>query len=194
MGLRTGAGRCIDCIRQPPPLDATFAALPYAYPWSGLVTRYKFGNHPGWAAFFAELMLGRPGMREALGNLRADDLIVPLPLSAARLESRGFNQAWELACALAKQSGTAGRPDAALLLRVRDTRPQTELQRDARMANVKGVFQADPLRVHLLKARRVVLVDDVMTSGASLFSAAEALKVAGATQVCGFVLARTAAR
>ena len=193
MGLRTAAGRCLDCIRQPPPLDATLAAVQYVYPWSSLVTRYKFGDHPGWATFFAGLMLGSPGVREALNSLREDDLIVPVPLSANRLESRGFNQAWELASALAKQSGSAGSPAARLLLRVRDTRPQTELQREARMANVKGAFQVDPLQVAMLAGRRVVLVDDVMTSGASLFAAAGALRQAGAAHITGIVLARTPA-
>ena len=193
IGLRSAQNRCLDCIRQCPPLDATLAAVQYVYPWSSLVTRYKFGDHPGWATFFATLMLGSPGVREALQGLRTGDLIVPVPLSTARLESRGFNQAWELTSALSKQSGSPGRPDAKLLLRVRDTRPQTELQREARMANVKGAFQIDPLRVTVLTARRVVLVDDVMTSGASLFAAAAALRQAGAAHITGIVLARTPA-
>ena len=191
MGLRSAQSRCLDCIRQAPPLDATLAAVQYVYPWSTLVTRYKFGDHPGWAAFFASLLLGSPGVRAALDRLDRGDLIVPVPLSSARLESRGFNQAWELASALSRQSGSAGSPDAKLLLRVRDTRPQTELAREARMANVKGAFQVDPLRAVALTGRRVVLVDDVMTSGASLFAAAAALRQAGATHITGMVLART---
>lgn len=193
MGLRGATDRCIDCIRQPPPVDATLAAVNYGYPWSSLVTRYKFGNHPGWAAFFAGLMLDTPGGREAFSCLQPGDLIVPVPLSRARLESRGFNQAWELASALSSQSGGAGRPEARLLLRVRDTLPQTELQREQRLANVKGAFQVDPLRVAVLAQRRVVLVDDVMTSGASLFAAAGALRQAGAIHITGMVLARTPA-
>lgn len=193
IGLRNAQSRCLDCIRQPPPLDAALAVVQYIYPWSSLVTRYKFGDHPGWAAFFAGLMLGSPSVRQALNSLQTGDLIVPVPLSAARMESRGFNQAWELASALAKQSGSAGNSDAKLLLRVRDTRPQTELAREARMANVKGAFQVDPLRLTLLTGRRVVLVDDVMTSGASLFAAAAALRQAGAAHITGMVLARTPA-
>ena len=193
IGLRSAQNCCLDCIRQSPPLDATLAAVQYVYPWSSLVTRYKFGDRPGWATFFAELMLGCPGVRQALQGLQTGDLIVPVPLSAARLESRGFNQAWELASALSQQSGSAGRPDARLLLRVRDTRPQTDLQREGRMANVKGAFQVDPLRMAVLTTRRVVLVDDVMTSGASLFAAAAALRQAGAAHITGIVLARTPA-
>ena len=76
-------------------------------------------------------------------------------------------------------------------MRVKNTRPQTELLRQERLANVKGAFQIDPLRVLEIKGKRVVLVDDVMTSGASLFTAAHALQAAGATHVAGIVLART---
>ena len=184
---------CIDCIRHPPPVDNTLVALSYAYPWSELITHYKFGNRPGWAPFFAELMLGATGVRPVLEMLHTDDLIIPMPLSAQRLQSRGFNQAWELTRALARQSATPAQPDARLLLRVKHTQPQTTLQREARLANVKGAFQADPLRAHLLAGRRVVLVDDVMTSGASLFTAAEALRAAGAAHITAMALARTSA-
>ena len=184
---------CMDCIRRPPPVDSTLVAVSYAYPWSELITHYKFGNQPGWAPFFAELMLGAVGLRPALEALHADDLIIPMPLSAQRLQSRGFNQAWELTRALARQSVTPAQPDARLLLRVKHTQPQTTLQREARLANVTGAFQADPLRTHLLAGRRVVLVDDVMTSGASLFTAAQALRVAGAAHITALALARTPA-
>ena len=178
----------MDCIKQPPPIDAALAALDYAYPWSGLISRYKFADHPGWAAFFAAVVLKTPGASQALQNA---DLILPVPLSKERLQTRGFNQAWELAHALARQSGTEARSDSSLLLRVKNTRPQTELLRQERLANVKGAFQVDPLRAHEIKGRRVVLVDDVMTSGASLYTAAEALRAAGATYVSGLILAKT---
>ncbi|MGH8804128.1 MAG: ComF family protein, partial [Polaromonas sp.] len=90
-----------------------------------------------------------------------------------------------------RQSPTLAQPDARLLLRVKHTRPQSQLKREARLANVKGAFQVDPLRVAEIKGRRVVLVDDVMTSGASLFTAAQALREAGAAHVTAVVLART---
>jgi predicted amidophosphoribosyltransferase len=79
----------------------------------------------------------------------------------------------------------------SLLLRLKNTRPQTELKREARLANVKGAFQIDPLRAAAVKGRCVVLVDDVMTSGASLFTAAQAARTAGAARIIGIVLART---
>lgn len=194
-GLSSGRGqhslRCAACVRQPPPLDACFAAMPYAYPWSDLVARYKFGGDPAWAAVFAGLLLDVPGVRASLEGLQAGDWLLPLPLSAQRLQSRGFNQAWELGKALARRSGTAAGTDAGLLLRIRDTPPQVRLGREARLRNLKGAFVVDPLRVQDIRGRRVLLVDDVMTSGASLFTAAQALREAGASAVSAMVFART---
>lgn len=190
-GLRAAPGLCAACLRQHPPLDQTRVAVPYAYPWSDLITRYKFGEQHGWAGFFAGLMLRAPGVAQALSELTAQDWLIALPLSKERLQTRGFNQAWELASALARQSQTRGQADAALLLRVKHTRPQSQLKREARLANVKGVFQVDPLRAPRLAGRRVVLVDDVMTSGASLFAAAQVLRDAGASHITAVVLART---
>ncbi|MDD5325603.1 MAG: phosphoribosyltransferase family protein, partial [Polaromonas sp.] len=111
--------------------------------------------------------------------------------SVERLRTRGFNQAWERASALARQSQSRAKADARLLLRVKNTPAQSQLKREARLANVKGAFQIDPLRVAEIKARRVVLVDDVMTSGASMFTAAQTLREAGAAHITGLVLART---
>lgn len=132
-------------------------------------------------------------MRALIEGLQADDLIVPMPLSAERLQSRGFNQAWALTRALARQAGTPARLDARLLLRVKHTQPQTTLQREARLANVRNAFQLDPLRAQVVAGRHVVLVDDVMTSGASLFTAAEVLRAAGAAQITAIAFARTSA-
>jgi ComF family protein len=191
VGLRTSPGVCLDCIAERPPLDRTFAAVAYAYPWSGLVGRYKFGDQPAWAPIFAALLLKAHGARESMLALDARDWVVPMPLSIQRLETRGFNQAWQLATALARLSGTAAHTDARLLLRLKDTRPQSQLKRVDRLTNVKGAFAVDPLRNSNVSGRRVVLVDDVMTSGASLFTAAAALKQAGATHVMAMVFART---
>jgi ComF family protein len=167
--------------------------LSYAYPWSSLITRYKFGQQHGWAGFFASLIRQTPGVAQLLDHLEPQDWILPLPLSGQRLQTRGFNQAWELASALAQQTRSPAQADARLLLRVRHTRAQSELGREERLANVQGAFQVDPLRAPALQGRAVVLVDDVMTTGASLFEAAQALREAGAASVTAVVLARTAA-
>ncbi len=184
--------QCARCIREPLGLDACFAALPYAFPWSGLVARYKFGNETGWARFMAGALLGQPAVADLLHNLSTDDVLMPVPLSAERLGWRGFNQAWELAGELKRQSGCRASADASYLLRIRHTRPQSELKRSERLSNLQGAFAVEPLRAALLQGRDVVLVDDVMTSGASLLTAAQVLRQAGVRRVSALVLARTA--
>lgn len=178
-----GIERCGRCLRQPPPLDRCLAAVSYGYPWSGLVTQFKFHGQPGWAGPLAALMRSAPWVEAALEDA---DLVLPMPLAAGRLAGRGFNQALELARSLAP-----GKVRADLLLRVRDTPAQAELGLAARLRNVKGAFAVEPLEVQLVRSRRIVLVDDVMTSGASLFAAAGALRQAGADHVTAIVLART---
>jgi len=181
--LPDGAPVCGACLREPPPLDACFSAASYAFPWSGLVARFKFEGEPGWAAGLARLMRDTPGVAEALARA---DLVLPMPLAPARLAERGFNQALELARHLA-----AAKTDARLLLRLRATTTQTTLARTQREANVHGAFGVEPLRQGELRGKAVVLVDDVMTSGASLHAAALAVRAAGATSVSAVVLART---
>jgi ComF family protein len=178
-----GISRCGACLKSPPPLDACLAALGYAYPWSELIARYKFGGMPGWSASLASLLRSMPWVEPALETA---DLLLPMPLSRQRLQERGYNQALELARHLAPAKTTPG-----LLLRIRDTPPQSALQRAERLRNVQGAFAVEPLRQAELHGKRVVLLDDVMTSGASLFAAAQALRQAGAAHITGLVLART---
>lgn len=136
-------------------------------------------------------MLNNSVVASCLADLRPGDWVLPLPLSPQRLQTRGFNQSWLLAQQLARHSHTEAHADARLLLRIRDTRPQSQLLRDERLTNVKGAFMVDPLRASQLVGRHVVLVDDVMTSGASIYTAAQALHDAGAAKVTAMVLART---
>ncbi len=184
--------QCSRCWHEPFGLDACFAALPYAFPWSEVVSRYKFDSQTGWATFMASTLLGQSAVQDFLSQLTPDDWLLPLPLSTERLAWRGFNQAWVLTHALQRQSTCRATADASLLLRIRHTRPQSELKRSARLDNLKGAFAVEPLRANELKGRRVVLVDDVMTSGASLLTAASVLRQAGATHVSALVLTRTA--
>jgi ComF family protein len=181
--IASGRTRCGRCERRPPALAACFAAVDYDYPWSACIGAMKFGAQPGWAPTLAALVRQVPGAAEALD---AADLAVPVPLSARRLSERGFNQALQLARALAP-----GRARGHVLLRVRDTPAQSTLDRAARLANLRGAFAVDPLQVAAVRGRSVALVDDVMTSGASLEEAARQLRAAGASSVTGFVVART---
>jgi ComF family protein len=180
-----GVSECGRCEREPPPLDACHAAVSYEYPWSALITQFKFHGEPGWARTLATLMRSAPWVEPALERA---DLVLPMPLAAQRLAERGFNQALLLARSLAPR-----RVRADLLLRTRHTAAQSALGRDARRANVKGAFVIEPLRAAELRGTRVVLVDDVMTSGATIFSAAAALRHAGAAHITAVVVARTAA-
>lgn len=181
--LPEGPAVCGGCLREPPPLDACHAAVAYAYPWSGLVARFKFGGEPGWAEALAGRMAAVPGVAE---EIETADHVLPMPLAPRRLAERGFNQAALLAKALAP-----AKTDARLLLRLRETGSQTALDRKARHANVREAFGVEPLRASALRGSSVLLVDDVMTSGASLHAAARALRQAGAKRVGAVVLART---
>jgi predicted amidophosphoribosyltransferase len=109
-----------------------------------------------------------------------------MPLSPQRLKERGYNQAASLSRAL-----EADKTRSDLLLRIRHTPPQSALPRHARLASVQGAFAVDPLKLDSITGRRLVLLDDVMTSGASLAAAAQALRRAGAVHVTGLVFART---
>jgi ComF family protein len=178
-----GVSTCGQCLREAPPLDACFAAVSYAYPWSGLVARFKFQGEPAWANGLAALLKTVPGVQEEVQHA---DLVLPMPLAAPRLAQRGFNQALQLARELAP-----AKTQPRLLLRVRDTVSQATLDARARRANVRGAFGIEPLRHGEVRGKRALLIDDVMTSGASLHAAAEALRAAGAARVAAVVLART---
>ena len=177
-----GLAQCGACVLAPGPMDACVAAVPYAYPWSRLIGQFKFDGQPGWATSLSILMRSAPWVEPALDQA---DLVVPMPLARQRLRQRGFNQALELARCLAP-----GKTVHDLLLRRRDTVPQTSLKRAARMRNLQDAFVLDPLRAQRLEQARVVLIDDVMTSGASLHAAARVLRAGGAAHITGMVLAR----
>ena len=178
-----GVLHCGACITAPPPLDACLAAVAYVWPWSECITQFKFGGQPGWARALATVMRSTPWVEPALEQA---DRVLPMPLSPERLATRGFNQALLLARCLAP-----GALDTHMLLRTRHTTPQSALKRTERLRNVLGAFAVEPLRAHALRGQRVVLVDDVMTSGASLHAAALALRQAGATRITALVFART---
>lgn len=169
-------------------LSRCVAAVDYTYPWDQLIARFKFRDQPGWARPLAQLMVQTP---DTLPLLRSSDWLVPVPLSPGRLASRGYNQAWELVKALRTlQPGSpAGLADA--LVRLGDAPDQHSLPREQRLRNLRGAFAAHPDRVAQLQGSRVLLVDDVSTTGTTLRSAAMALRQAGAADVNALVIART---
>ncbi len=184
--------QCGACQTRPdaPPLARCLAAVDYAYPWDGLIARFKFRSEPGWAGPFAQQMLRLP-LTHAL--LQGCDLVVPVPMSAKRLGERGYNQAWELVKALRRLApGPTGRALATALVRLGETPDQHSLGREARLRNLRGVFAAHPAQTHRLVNRHVLLVDDVTTTGATLHTAAQALQQVGVARVSALVFARTA--
>ena len=171
---------CGSCINRPPHYDRTLALWRYEFPCDRLVQALKYRARLALAGFFARCLASRT-MPEA-------DLIVPMPLHPKRLAERGFNQALEVARGLARHLGRPIEPRG--VQRVKDTPPQTKLPYEERAKNVRGAF----LCKLDLSGANVAVVDDVMTTGATLNELARALKRAGATRVENFVIARTVPR
>ena len=181
--LPQGMLHCGACLKSPPPLDQCLAAVAYAYPWSSLIADFKFHDQTGLVRSFATLMYATPWVEPTLD---AANLVLPMPLFPQRLAARGYNQALLLARAM-----SAAKTRADVLLRIQDTPAQHTLKRQQRLSALDRAFALDPLLIHWVKGARIVLIDDVMTTGASLHAAARVLRGAGANHVTGLVFART---
>ncbi|MFG6446934.1 ComF family protein [Roseateles sp. BYS180W] len=175
---------CGTCLIQPPPLDACVAALDYAFPWVRLIAELKFQQGLHWVPLLSSLL---ERALPAQLSWPAQACLVPVPLSPERLCERGFNQALELARPLAQRRQYALAPE--LLRRTLATEQQARLDKEARQRNMHGAFHC-PMP---LAGRHCVLLDDVMTTGATLHEAARSLRRAGAASVSALVLARTPA-
>lgn len=179
-----GAGaRCAACLAAPPAYDRARAVLRYDEASRGMILAFKHADRTDAAPAFAR-WLTRSG-----AELLADcDLIAPVPLHRRRLFRRRYNQAALLALRLGRLAGKPVAP--GLLLRRRDTRPQGHLSRLGRQRNVAGAFALAPAWQGRVKGRRVLLIDDVLTTGATLNAAAAVLLGAGALGVDALTLAR----
>ena len=217
----SASGHCPDCQRLRPVLAATWTAADYCSPLAEAITALKFGRQLGLASGLglllarslahqaerrAEGLQAAPGTALPLPSPRVDCL-VPIPLAAARLADRGFNQAESIARALARHWPATLSPlppplRPELLSRPRDTARQSSLGGPARLGNVDAGFTATPAKNSAespaespaqgpAQGLAVGLVDDVMTTGATLDAAARALLGAGARSVVAFVVART---
>lgn len=178
-----GVAVCGACLQNPPSFDACIAAVDYAYPWADALAQFKFRGDPGWARALATLMRSTPWMEPALESA---DRVLAVPLSTERLRERGFNQSALLARQLA-----GAKADCHTLLRLHATEAQSGLPRAQRLRNLRGAFAVEPARAASLRGQRVVLIDDVMTTGATLHAATLALREAGVAHVTAAVLART---
>lgn len=168
---------CGTCLSAPPAYDGVTAAFVYDFPVDALIQKFKYGPDLTLAP-----VLGRLPGNTPCGEI---DAVLAMPLGAARLRDRGFNQAQELARVAARIRGV---PLLARACRkVSDTPPQAGLPWKERAANVRGSFVCDAD----LRGQRVAIVDDVMTTGATVGELARVLKRAGALSVHVWVLART---
>ena len=173
-----GGVNCGACQARPPHFDATSAAFRYGYPLDRLIQALKYQHRLALAAWFARTMLQTPPPGR-------HDLLLALPLASKRLSERGFNQALEIARPLAHALALPLALDVCI--RRGDASPQASLPWRARQRNVRGVFEAQ----RDLSGKSVLVIDDVMTTGASLNELARSLKKQGAVRVGNWVLART---
>ena len=174
-------GTCAACRQRPPPLDAAHAVFDYAFPLDRLLPRLKFHRD-----FAAGRVLAQC-MAERFAALPRPAAILPVPLHPSRLRRRGYDQALELARPLARALKLP--LSTGLLQRRRATSAQSRLDAAARQRNLHGAFQ---LTAAAAVPAHVVLLDDVMTTGATLHAAAQALRCAGAQRVEAWVCARVA--
>lgn len=176
--LPTPAGEvCGQCLREAPAFDRTQAAFRYDFPIDKLVQSFKYGHRLALGPYFGAQLV-------SLAKTSRTDIIVPLPLHRNRLAARGFNQAVELARPIAR---ALAKPLASdICRRMRDTAPQADLPWSARKNNLRQAFHCTAT----LTGKHVLLVDDVMTTGASLNECARVLKLHGAASVDVLVLAR----
>jgi ComF family protein len=214
MRVNEGISLCQACEDLPPQFDHAVAALDYSLPWQGLIKSLKFkqdtalartlatlmaqGVRQRWAArprppdalnarSPARLASSRPGQRQLRPG--APTVVMPVPLSKQRLQERGFNQAGLLAGHLAQQLALPVLHDG--LVRRRHTQRLMTLDADARQLHIRGAFEVHEPGLKHVRHRHVAVVDDVLTSGATLNEIARTLWLAGAHEVSVWVVART---
>ena len=173
----THGERCGACLRETPHFERTIALFRYDFPADRIIHALKYGHQLAVAAWSAQRLAERIGAEQYDG-------IVPLPLHPERLRERGFNQSAEIAKAL--QNLLKFPVDRNNVLRTRATQPQADLPHKARHKNVRGAFEcrAD------FTGKRLLLIDDVMTTGATANECARVLKLHGAAEVTVAVIAR----
>ncbi|HET7922972.1 MAG TPA: ComF family protein, partial [Gammaproteobacteria bacterium] len=174
---------CGHCLRHPPAWDTASSPLHYAWPLDRLIQRFKFNADLATGRVLGELLArflaADPGPRP--------DCILPVPLHPARLRERGFNQALELARPVARRLGIALAP--RLCRRIRHTDMQSRLDAKTRYRNLRGAFE-----VHVpVAGLDIAILDDVVTTSATMSALAEVLREAGCGRIRVWSLARAAA-
>lgn len=176
---------CGACLTHPPHFDSARAHFLYEGAIRELIHSFKYNYHTQLRNPLAHLAL--EGMRGFLTDCEPH-LIVPVPLHCSRLRQRGFNQAVLLGRVISSQLSLPMLPEA--LARTRQTEPQIKLSSTERRLNVKGAFKVN--RADHIAGKRILLLDDVMTTGSTMNECAKELKKAGAEVVIAATVARTA--
>ena len=172
---------CGQCLSHPPYFDQTHTLLTYGFPLDTVIQSLKYGHQLAAARWLGEALVAKA---PALLADDLPDLLLPMPLSPSHLRERGFNQAVEIARPLSQHL----RLPLALEVceRVRETQPQTSLPWKLRQKNVQGAFECH----QSLDGKHILVLDDVMTTGATLNELARTLKKHGARRVSNLVCAR----
>jgi ComF family protein len=176
-------GKCPGCLAQAPAFHTARAALAYDTHSRTLILAFKHANRTELARLFAPMMA-----RAGAGLLAQADWLVPVPLHRSRLRQRGYNQAALLARALSRLCHVPTLVDA--LQRPRKTAPMGHFSAATRSEVMQGAVTSRPARAALIQGRRIVVVDDVMTSGATVNACAEALLASGAARIDVLAIAR----
>ena len=181
-GLHSDGNVCGSCLSSPPDFDATKAVFLYQFPIDAMMVRYKYAGNLHVGDAFGEFLSKKV-------NVNNIDVIIPMPMHPTRLKQRGFNQAIEIAKVLTKNC--KDKLDYKSVIRQTLTPPQASLPLKERVKNIKGAFKVHAAATDKLAGKRIAVIDDVMTTGASLNELAKILKKAGATHVECWVIART---
>lgn len=174
-----GGEVCGQCLKHSPLFARATAVFGYAFPLDKLIQTMKYGEQLALAHAFAEKLA------HCIDKIDLPDYVIPMPLHPAKLRERGFNQSQLLAAKIARKLDLELLPNACR--RVRDTPPQSALPWKERKKNVRDAFRCDAD----LTGKRVALVDDVLTTGASLNALAEAVQKCGVVEISVWVVART---
>jgi len=184
-GENETTAQCDDCLANPRPWSQARAVMVYSGQARRLILAFKHGDRPELGNAFAPWMAAK-----VADIVTARTVIIPVPIHALRLLSRKYNQAAVLANGLAKLTGLSVQPDA--LKRVAATTPLEGIRRQERRDLMKDAINVSPRAADALNCADVLLVADVMTTGATLTACCDALRRSGAKRICVVVLARVA--
>jgi ComF family protein len=179
-------GICTQCEDQSPEFDRAITALDYTAPWSPLMARLKFHGATELARPLGRLLADAVAPRRGRVNL-----VLPVPLSPKRFIERGYNQSWLIARQVAKRLDLPVRHD--VLSKVRHTSRMMSLSAEERRLHIHGAFELTRQGAKAIQGKDVAVVDDVMTTGATLNEIAHVLREGGARSVSVWVVARTPA-